>query len=111
MAAYQQRAAHIEGARRDLPEAEQRALALGLDLSVNLDNLSITLRDKLTHLQDFLSEEPSWQMSRFISQGIYDPEEAKNQLREKDAERRRVEQQIEVLREVRHLRDIAAQKT
>lgn len=108
--AIRERAAAIEEARRALAAAEEKAKALGLDLSGDLVSKRMSLVSKRRDLQDFLNDMPDVHMYRFRREGITGEEESARRLAELEQESLLLERQIESLAEVDRLRALAGQE-
>jgi len=108
-AALRQRKDSEEEARRTLSAAEEKARAIGLDLSRDLNLLFTSLRQRHLSLDDFLTSNPRDQADRFRRNGVTDADEAGRKLIEAHEERELLRQQLEALREVISLRSIVRQ--
>lgn len=105
---YGTRQTAIDDAKRQIPGVEREAEDLGIDISrLDLFELTTELEKHRESLETPARGNPIFASSWFLGRGIVDPEEAIARSRQAEEELARTEKQIEVVRKLRMLRDIA----
>lgn len=101
---YQELNTRDDQRKRDLEHAENEARALGIDVSGDLLDLSRALDNRLDSLNHIVFGPPEIAVSAFRHHGVTDPEEAVIKYEQAVEDRKKIQAQLEAVRQVRNLR-------